>query len=255
MEIKLCRSIFAEAKSIIENKAAAATTLQRTGQCFMLLWGWLSVILPDMKSELVECDFTATARIKGKSAENQWQSVLGSASCAYWADMQLYRTTGSVQQEQESSPLTSKAEHTGPLSTGGSIVGTTSNLRKCIKIKRRFWVLACTLVGYISWTQIKSSVMLQPTFIFLFQVAGYRQMTGIWHQTVYGCPAIPSSSAAAERTQNSHSAEEHALQSKVRKRSSQVCRSHWRVNKYRQFVICGQTKHCWPRQRSSVRHK
>lgn len=28
--------------------------------------------------------------------------------------MQLYRTTGSVQQEQESRPLTSNAEHTGP---------------------------------------------------------------------------------------------------------------------------------------------
>lgn len=88
--------------------------------------------------------------------------------------MQLYRTTGSVQQEQESSPLTSKAEHTGPLSTGGSIVGTTTNLTKCIKINRS----CCLHIGWIQsacWAQIKSSVMFQPTFIFLFQVAGYRQ--------------------------------------------------------------------------------
>lgn len=35
---------------------------------------------------------------------------LGSASCAYWADNQSYRTTGSVQQEQESSPLLSEQE-------------------------------------------------------------------------------------------------------------------------------------------------
>lgn len=33
---------------------------------------------------------------------------LGLASCAYWADNQSYRTTGSVQQEQESSPLSTE---------------------------------------------------------------------------------------------------------------------------------------------------
>lgn len=34
------------------------------------------------------------------------------ASCAYWADNQSYRTTGSVQQEQESSPFITEPEHT-----------------------------------------------------------------------------------------------------------------------------------------------
>lgn len=159
--------------------------------------------------------------------------------------MQLYRTTGSVQQEQESSPLTSKAEHTGPLSTGGSIVGTTSNLRKCMKIIRRFLVLACTSVGYrlFNPNQKLGNV---PAYIYLSVPGCWLQtvMTGIWHQTVYGCPAIPSSSAAAEGPLHSHSEEDHALYSEVRKRSSQVCRSRWRVNKYRRFVVCGQTKHC-----------
>lgn len=128
-----------------------------------------------MKSELLECDFTAPARIKGKSAENQWQSALGSASCAYWADMQLYRTTGSVQQEQESSPLSSKAEHTGPLSTGGGTVGTTSNLRKCVKIKTRFSVLACTSVGN-SLFNPNQKLCNVPAYIYL-------SVPGCWRQT------------------------------------------------------------------------
>lgn len=140
------------------------------------------------------------------------ERVLGSASCAYWADMQLYRTTGSVQQEQESSPLTSKAEHTGPLSTGGSIVGTTSNLRKCIKIQRRFSVLACTSVGYglLNPDQKLCNV---PAYIYLSVLGCWLQteMTGSWHPTVYGCPAIPSSSGAAEGTLQSLSRRPRAL--------------------------------------------
>lgn len=38
---------------------------------------------------------------------------LGLDFCAYWADNQSYRITGSVQQEQESSPLTTRAEPNG----------------------------------------------------------------------------------------------------------------------------------------------
>lgn len=41
------------------------------------------------------------------------QRDLGFASCAYWADNQSYRITGSVQQEQESGPLTTEPQHTG----------------------------------------------------------------------------------------------------------------------------------------------
>lgn len=48
------------------------------------------------------------------------REIRGSASCAYWADNQSYRTTGSVQQEQESGPLTGEVERSdtglsGPL--------------------------------------------------------------------------------------------------------------------------------------------
>lgn len=37
------------------------------------------------------------------------------------------------------------------------------------------------------------------------------EMTGIWHPAAYGCPAVPSSSAAAEGTLHGPSAEHRAL--------------------------------------------
>lgn len=50
-------------------------------------------------------------------------------------------------------------------------------------------------------TQIKSSVMFQPAFIFLFQVASYRRRwQEFGNRSVDGCPALPSPSAAAEGT-------------------------------------------------------
>lgn len=60
----------AEADSVMENKAAAAATLRRTGRCWMLR-GWPSAALPDIKSELVWRDSAATAWVKGKSAGNR----------------------------------------------------------------------------------------------------------------------------------------------------------------------------------------
>lgn len=147
-----------------------------------------------MKSDLVWCDFYSDCLDKRKKCrESVAKRVLGLASCAYWADMQLYRTTGSVQQEQESSPLTSKAEH-----TGGRTVGTTNNLRNCLKIKKK--VLTSCL--HISWFGPNQKICNIPAFIYLSVPGCWRQteMAGIWHQAVDGCPAIPSSSAAAEGT-------------------------------------------------------
>lgn len=145
-----------------------------------------------------------------------WESVtprlLGSASCAYWADMQLYRTTGSVQQEQESSPLPGQAEHTGPLSTGGSTAGAASNLRKCLRLKRRFLAVACTPIRY-GLSNPAQKLCNVPAYIYLCVPGCWLQteMTGIWHQMVYRCPATPSPSTAVEGTLHSHPAEDHAL--------------------------------------------
>lgn len=69
-------------------------------------------------SSVMSCGFEKVERCMTCSLS--WHCLLtdlGLASCAYWADNQSYRTTGSVQQEQESSPLISKQEintRTGP---------------------------------------------------------------------------------------------------------------------------------------------
>lgn len=112
-----------------------------------------------------------------------WDSVtkgaLGSASCAYWADMQLYRTTGSVQQEQESSPLTSNAEHTGAALNRWEHPRDNRQFEEERQERRQDGknvpVLACAPVGYKLFETNQTLCNVQSAFIFLFQVAGYRR--------------------------------------------------------------------------------
>lgn len=163
-----------------------------------------------MKSELVWGDFTAAARIKGNRAETRWQRELW-ARLPVPTELICSCTEPLAQFSRNRSPVHSPATEQNTLdllSTGRSILGTTSNLRKPVK---NVPVLACVPVGYKLFDPNQT---LCNVCIYLCVPGCWLQaeMTGIWHQTVCGCPALPSSSAAAaEGTLRSHSAEDGAL--------------------------------------------
>lgn len=98
----------------------------------------------------------------------------GLASCAYWADNQSYTTTGSVQQEQVSSPLTTKPE-------ANASTGRNRLLTDYTREPLFFWQLSYggfyfTIILFRIWKMISS--MLVPQF-------SHSMCIGVWWIPLY----------------------------------------------------------------------
>lgn len=120
-----------------------------------------------MKSELVCGDFTAAARIKGKRAETRWQRELW-ARLPVPTELICSCTEPLAQFSRNRSPVHSPAtqDTLDLLSTGRSILGTTSNLRKPVKMARTLRFLLVYRLDTNCSTQIKRSVMFSPHLSF-----------------------------------------------------------------------------------------